>query len=46
MTEQIGVALPETGPVLHFSERLDVLAVAAADHLTWMTLKLYSARGV
>jgi uncharacterized protein len=26
MTEQIGVALPETGPVLHFSERLDVLA--------------------
>jgi uncharacterized protein len=26
MTEQISVALPETGPVLHFSERLDVLA--------------------
>jgi uncharacterized protein len=26
MTEQIGVALPETGPILHFSERLDVLA--------------------
>jgi hypothetical protein len=26
MTEQIGVVLAETGPVLHFSERLDVLA--------------------
>jgi uncharacterized protein len=26
MTEQIGVALPETEPFLHFSERLDVLA--------------------
>jgi uncharacterized protein len=26
MTEQIGVALPETEPLLHFSERLDVLA--------------------
>jgi uncharacterized protein len=26
MAEQIGVALPETGLVLHFSERLDVLA--------------------
>jgi uncharacterized protein len=26
MTEQIGVALPEPGPILHFSERLDVLA--------------------
>jgi uncharacterized protein len=26
MTEQIGIALPETGPVLHFSKRLDVLA--------------------
>jgi uncharacterized protein YqjF (DUF2071 family) len=26
MTEQIGVALPETAPLLHFSERLDVLA--------------------
>jgi uncharacterized protein len=26
MTEQIGVALPETAPLLHFSKRLDVLA--------------------
>ena len=26
MTEQIGVALPETEPLLHFSKRLDVLA--------------------
>jgi hypothetical protein len=26
MTEQIGVVLPETEPLLHFSERLDVLA--------------------
>jgi uncharacterized protein len=26
MTEQIGVALPETGPLLHFSGRLDTLA--------------------
>jgi hypothetical protein len=26
MTEQIGVTLPETAPLLHFSERLDVLA--------------------
>jgi uncharacterized protein len=26
MTEQIGVALPETEPILHFSGRLDVLA--------------------
>ena len=26
MTEQIGVALPDTPPLLHFSERLDVLA--------------------
>jgi uncharacterized protein YqjF (DUF2071 family) len=26
MTEQIGVALPETEPILHFSRRLDVLA--------------------
>jgi uncharacterized protein len=26
MTEQIGVALPETRPILHFSKRLDVLA--------------------
>ncbi len=26
MTEQIGVTLPRTDPVLHFSERLDVLA--------------------
>jgi uncharacterized protein len=26
MTEQIGVVLPRTGPLLHFSSRLDVLA--------------------
>lgn len=26
MTEQIGVSLPDTPPLLHFSERLDVLA--------------------
>jgi uncharacterized protein YqjF (DUF2071 family) len=26
MTEQIGVTLPDTDPILHFSERLDVLA--------------------
>ena len=26
MTEQIGVALPQTEPILHFSRRLDVLA--------------------
>ncbi len=26
MTEQIGVALPETGPILHFARRLDTLA--------------------
>ena len=26
MTEQIGVALPETEPLLHFSGRLDTLA--------------------
>ena len=26
MTEQIGVVLPERGPILHFSKRLDVLA--------------------
>ena len=26
MTQQIGLELPETGPVLHFSDRLDVLA--------------------
>src|SRR3712207_3007792 len=26
MTEQIGVTLPDTPPLLHFSERLDVLA--------------------
>jgi uncharacterized protein YqjF (DUF2071 family) len=26
MTEQIGVALPDTPPLLHFSDRLDVLA--------------------
>ena len=26
MTEQIGVKLPETEPLLHFSKRLDVLA--------------------
>jgi uncharacterized protein YqjF (DUF2071 family) len=26
MTEQIGVVLPETEPILHFSKRLDVLA--------------------
>jgi uncharacterized protein len=26
VTQQIGIALPETGPVLHFSKRLDVLA--------------------
>jgi uncharacterized protein YqjF (DUF2071 family) len=26
MTEQIGVALPEMEPILHFSKRLDVLA--------------------
>jgi uncharacterized protein YqjF (DUF2071 family) len=26
MTEQIGLRLPETGPILHFSRRLDVLA--------------------
>ena len=26
MTEQIGVTLPDTAPLLHFSERLDVLA--------------------
>jgi hypothetical protein len=26
MTDQIGVRLPETGPLLHFSKRLDALA--------------------
>jgi uncharacterized protein len=26
MTRQIGLKLPETGPILHFSKRLDVLA--------------------
>jgi hypothetical protein len=26
MTEQIGLALPETEPLLHFSRRLDTLA--------------------
>jgi uncharacterized protein YqjF (DUF2071 family) len=26
MTEQIGLTLPETGPILHFSKRLDTLA--------------------
>ena len=26
MTQQIGLKLPETGPILHFSKRLDVLA--------------------
>jgi len=26
MTAQIGVTLPDTGPVLHFSRRLDVVA--------------------
>jgi hypothetical protein len=26
MTQQIGLKLPETAPILHFSKRLDVLA--------------------
>ena len=34
MTQQIGVKLPETSPILHFSKRLDVLA--------WLPRRIFS----